>query len=136
MIRKGKCSIDYIESVMKDLVLANLSKPKYVKGEKKEKAVRVEIDGESIKALSDRYKLFFSKGYTCTECGITGSFFALERHLNDACYHLNLYAINDEGQEVLMTKDHIVPKSQGGKDALENYQTMCTLCNFEKGSII
>lgn len=33
-----------------------------------------------------------------------------------------------------MTKDHIVPKSKGGPDKIENYQTMCTECNCIKGS--
>jgi 5-methylcytosine-specific restriction endonuclease McrA len=33
-----------------------------------------------------------------------------------------------------MTKDHIFPKSKGGKDVIENMQTMCTICNKNKGS--
>ena len=49
---------------------------------------------------------------------------------------MNLYAINEKGEEVLMTKDHIEPKSLGGKNSLNNYQTMCTICNCEKGSKI
>lgn len=136
MIRKGTYSIDYIESAMKDLVMANLSRPKYVRGAKREKDVKVEIDGEMIKALSDRYKLFLSKGYVCVSCGIVGKIFALEKQLNEKSYHLNLYAIDEYGKEILMTKDHIVPRSKGGKDNLDNYQTMCTTCNFEKGDIL
>jgi len=38
------------------------------------------------------------------------------------------------GHEVLMTKDHIIPKSKGGKNTLKKYQTMCTHCNCRKGS--
>ena len=45
--------------------------------------------------------------------------------------HFNLYAELD-GYIVLMTKDHIVPRSKGGKNMLENYQTMCCLCNSAK----
>jgi hypothetical protein len=30
--------------------------------------------------------------------------------------------------------DHIVPRSKGGKDALENYQTLCDLCNIGKSN--
>ena len=41
-----------------------------------------------------------------------------------------------KGQEVLFTKDHIVPKSKGGGNQMHNYQTMCTTCNIEKGSNI
>ena len=42
--------------------------------------------------------------------------------------------IDDNGQEVLITKDHIIPKSKGGKDKLDNYQTMCVRCNKRKGN--
>ena len=30
-----------------------------------------------------------------------------------------------------MTKDHIVPKSKGGADHLDNLETMCDQCNLE-----
>jgi 5-methylcytosine-specific restriction endonuclease McrA len=35
-----------------------------------------------------------------------------------------------------MTKDHIVPKSKGGKDMLSNTQTMCVICNTKKGDTL
>ena len=31
-----------------------------------------------------------------------------------------------------MTKDHIIPKSKGGPDCIENFQTMCEECNKKK----
>jgi hypothetical protein len=48
-------------------------------------------------------------------------------------YHLNLYAEKDN-REILFTKDHIIPKSRGGKNILANYQTMCVECNNKKGN--
>lgn len=30
--------------------------------------------------------------------------------------------------------DHIIPRSRGGLDALENYQTLCDICNFGKSN--
>ena len=33
-----------------------------------------------------------------------------------------------------LTKDHIVPKADGGKDVPSNCQTLCILCNQLKGS--
>jgi len=109
------------------------------------------LDGDSIKLSSMRYRTFLNKGIKCVVCGIEGKYFAKERHYkvnkvkknkkiiskkrvtNDkAPYHLNLYAIDDKGEEVLMTKDHIIPKSKGGSEKLDNMQTMCTFCNCEK----
>jgi 5-methylcytosine-specific restriction endonuclease McrA len=34
------------------------------------------------------------------------------------------------------TKDHIVPKSKGGKDMLSNTQTICVICNTKKGDTL
>ena len=95
---------------------------------------RIMFQGDEIKTTSQRYQLFFTKGMRCVNCGIEGRFFAKEKTLNDQRYHLNLYAVNAIGQEVLMTKDHIIPKSKGGKNKLENYQTMCMVCNAKKGN--
>lgn len=35
---------------------------------------------------------------------------------------------------IILRVDHIVPRSKGGVDALENYQTLCDLCNLGKGN--
>ena len=45
-------------------------------------------------------------------------------------------AFKKYGKDVLFTKDHILPKYWGGRDHLDNLQTMCGPCNFEKGSTI
>lgn len=134
--RKCIISIEEVESILKEIVLNNLRGSK--KSSKKVgKTLEVEIRGEKIYALSDRYKVFFTKGYKCCDCGIEGKYFALERGVNQSNedrYHLNLYAIDKNGKEVLMTKDHIIPKSLGGKNRLDNYQTMCCICNEQKGN--
>ena len=54
--------------------------------------------------------------------------------MQDKAYHLNLYAVDNNGDEILMTKDHILPHSKGGADDINNYQTMCKLCNEAKGN--
>jgi hypothetical protein len=95
-----------------------------------------EYDGIMVKMGSDRYKCFKRTGIKCAECGIEGKYFWLEKHKyaneNSGRYHFNLYAIDEYGNERLMTKDHIVSKAQGGDDALSNFRTMCHKCNEEK----
>jgi len=87
-----------------------------------------EIDGYKINCK--RAKIFYKKGLVCTICGVKGYFFALEIDKGKG-QHLNLYGyINNE--EVLMTIDHIIPKSKGGSNDLINYQTMCKICNESK----
>ena len=94
---------------------------------------QVEIDGDMIKIGSDRYKTFKFKGLVCVKCRLEGSFFGKEKNLNNTTWHMNLYGYNTNGEEILMTKDHILPICKGGKDVLDNYQPMCITCNFEKG---
>ncbi len=87
--------------------------------------------GDRINLTSQRYQVF-KKSTVCVGCGIEGQFFAKERHKSDEKYHFNLYAVNKNGHFVMMTKDHIIPKSKGGRNFLSNYQTMCHRCNAKK----
>jgi 5-methylcytosine-specific restriction endonuclease McrA len=97
--------------------------------------VRKELDGFKVSLSSDRLAVFATKGLSCIQCGISGSVFKLDFQGNSKP-HLNLYAIKPDGTEMLMTKDHIVPKSKGGRDRLDNYQTMCADCNVAKGDAL
>lgn len=105
------------------------------------KKVLKDYDGDMIKMGSERYYVF-KDSLSCCECNITGAYFVKERHLDrhmrpvNSSYHFNLYAINEQGQEVLMTKDHIIPKSKGGANHISNYTTMCTFCNGNKSNNI
>lgn len=91
-----------------------------------------EFDGDVIKANSQRYQTFKTYGTTCCKCGLKATFFAKEKPEGAAKWHLNLYGVDKNGEEVLFTKDHIIPKSKGGPSKLSNYQTMCTRCNRAK----
>lgn len=123
IIRKSTHSIEDVRETVKNVLFEKLKKDS-----------KVELDGDIIKGNSQRYQLFFTKGTKCVCCGIEGKYFAKEKRIKDKSYHLNLYGLDDNGQEVLITKDHIIPKSRGGKDELENYQTMCVRCNKRKGN--
>jgi len=89
-------------------------------------------DGEKFNYTSQRLRLFKEKGLTCVTCGIEGSVYIFETHNLETVPHLNLYALNGDNKLVLMTKDHIQPKSKGGANAHENYATMCSPCNEAK----
>lgn len=83
-----------------------------------------------VKMNNDRYYLF-QKNKKCVSCGLEGTQIILEQQGNGGKGnppHFNLYGLED-GRLVLMTKDHILAKSKGGKDSLDNYQTMCHICN-------
>ncbi len=100
----------------------------------------VEIDGHCVTIQSQRYDLF-KKEYSetgsckCIECGLEANVFLMQQSMNDTAgspWHFNLYRIDGESFE-LFTKDHIIPKSRGGKNEQENYQLMCASCNKKKG---
>ena len=83
----------------------------------------------SVKNICLRKKnlMCFMKSLICNACERKGAMFLLEQI--DEEIHLRLYT-DEYG---LMTKDHIVPKSLGGGNSLDNLQTMCASCNRRKG---
>ena len=101
------------------------------------------VEGHRVKTGSQRYALFRStaanKGLACCSCPRVGVTMRLEKpnnagktphHPADRA-HFNLYSADG----VMLTKDHILPKSKGGRDVLTNYQTMCAECNHAKGNV-
>ena len=93
------------------------------------KSESVEVDGYLVYKDSWRYRTFYQKGLKCSCCNRVGTYFKLNtdsKSLERA--HFNLFA--EDG--TLMTKDHIVPKSKGGPDCIDNFQTMCKECNEKK----
>lgn len=92
------------------------------------------INGEvhSVRMNSQRY-FVFRENQNCVACGLKGTKMILERNPSDRSPHFNLYG-EEDGELVMMTKDHVIPKSLGGQDRHSNYQTMCSICNGLKGS--
>lgn len=120
------------------------------------------FDGDVMPVISLRYKVF-ARSCACVDCGIVGTYFAKERSAKrmrdkivvqkingervvtvtppevrfkatSLTWHFNLYAMHTDGREILMTKDHVLPKSKGGLDFLGNLQTMCQPCNGQKAN--
>lgn len=100
---------------------------------KKDRNVRHFFDQYFMKPWSLRYFVFIKKGTKCSCCGMEGQYYCIERNPNDNGYHFNLYGIKN-GEEVLMTKDHHIPRAGGGEDILANLVPMCSECNTAKGS--
>lgn len=114
--------------------------------DKRDARVNFIVDGikYTVKMNSKRY-ISFKDNIHCCNCGIKGSYFLLQRHKirtaednTKQAVHFNLYAedelnIND-GNIILMTADHKIPKSKGGSDRRENLITMCYICNQFKGN--
>jgi hypothetical protein len=79
---------------------------------------------------TQRMKLMKLTQY-CEVCLYQGTHFWLE---HSGCFspHFNLYATNSSGGEIMLTMDHILPKSKGGATCLENIQLLCRHCNHAK----
>lgn len=107
------------------------------KGKKEE----FSIDGKiyNVKLESGRLHCF-KRSLTCVRCGRIGNIISLDlnRDDKDGSPHFNLYCkeTDSNGNTIytLMTKDHIIPKSRGGKNHADNYQTMCEFCNQKKSN--
>lgn len=73
-----------------------------------------------------------AKSFKCVACEREIITARLEKSLydvnNENMYHWNFYAKDG----TMMTCDHIVPRSKGGSDDVENLQIMCALCNCAK----
>lgn len=82
------------------------------------------------KVTHHRLRVFKEKGFNCKICNIEGDNVKLTKSDNGSI-HLDLYSGNR-----LMTIDHIIPKSKGGNNHINNLEPMCCECNFKKGNIL
>jgi hypothetical protein len=104
----------------------------FISREDKKREYKVDDKTYEVRMDSSRY-FVFRENLRCSACGLEGTKFCLEISPSDKNPHFNLYAV-ENGRYILMTKDHMHPKSYGGIDIHSNYQTMCAICNNLKGS--
>lgn len=102
------------------------------------------INGDLIDMTALNYRVF-SQRTECVTCGLKGQWLVKERStrknretgewesISGQRWHFNLYGLRErDGAMVMLTKDHICPRSKGGTDELYNLQTMCQPCNQRK----
>jgi hypothetical protein len=120
-LRHGTCSTEEVLPLIKAHYGTSLPRPVF--------------HGHAVGVSSLRMKTFQHDGLVCRGCGLVASFFAVEDFHNAKVPqpHLNLYGINERGEEVLFTHDHKLARALGGADNLSNVQTMCSPCNNKKG---
>lgn len=71
----------------------------------------------------------------CWCCGLEANIFVLNKGKNDVVSKPVLDLFSKAGQEyILMTRDHIIPKSFGGVDDNSNLRIGCGPCNHTRGN--
>lgn len=91
-----------------------------------------DLYGFKFRTTTHSHLLFAEQGCVCVRCGIEGIMFIIETEYKGKRPHATLYALDENGNVRLMTKDHIIPKSRGGINRRSNYQVMCQKCNNAK----
>lgn len=99
-----------------------------------------DYDGDEMPMDWETLQVLKAKGCTCVTCGAEAAFVAKEKTPGPKktvynYWHFNVYAEDYLGRPVLLTKDHIVPRSAGGEDSMDNYQPMCIVCNNKKATL-
>ena len=96
------------------------------------------LRGRTVSACSgiELFKSLRGQPIKCYRCGCVADRWIADKHANDKQGPpvLNLYATDRNGQLVLMTRDHIIPKSVGGIDHIDNLRPACATCNEQRGN--
>ena len=100
-----------------------------------------QVDGRTISAPSGvalwKTCIETYKPLKCWQCGVEADRFIVKHHVNDRNKPPVLELFAHTGKSlVMMTRDHIVPKSLGGLDHVDNLRPACERCNGKRKSIM
>lgn len=84
----------------------------------------------------DRWIFFRQRGTTCVICDLEATHVVFWKQPkatnNPRDIHVDAAALTENGF-VMITLDHIFPRSKGGTKHFSNLQPMCAPCNHKKG---
>jgi len=81
-----------------------------------------------------RFRTFHEIGTTCLKCSLRSTHLLIWHEKNiPAAIHYDYAGRRTWSDDlIIMTLDHIVPKSKGGSDKAHNLQPLCYTCNKNK----
>ena len=94
---------------------------------------QIKINGKHQVNRSNSIRLFCRKGIECVRCHRIANSADLMIDSYSNTYQLKFTHVDvTSNHKVAFTADHIIPKSLGGQNKLDNLQTMCSRCNSTK----
>lgn len=102
------------------------------------KVTSITVDGRKYHFTTKRIKFFLRHGTQCAYCGRKGTIIAIERPKNNPDFtnywQVNLYALDQNGGQVIMNSDHVLSAYHGGTSRHDNLVTACWNCNKYKNT--
>ena len=83
-----------------------------------------------IQSVARSLKFFHQKGTTCQICQTEGIYVVSGIYKGGNTVKKTRLLFDENF--VMMTRDHILARANGGKTVLENLQTLCATCNNKK----
>ena len=84
----------------------------------------------TLQNVAKSLKFFHQKGTTCQYCQTEGIYVVSGLYRGGSITKKTRLLFDENF--VMMTKDHILARANGGTSVMENLQTLCAICNNKK----